>query len=64
MKNDLTKRLYEASVIEVPEQSALTEYQLTELEKLVKPLLTLDELNNYIKGEQYEKSRIMGLYNF
>ena len=30
MKNDLTKRLYEASVIEVPEQSALTEYQLTE----------------------------------
>ena len=47
MKNDLTKRLYEASVIEVPEQSALTEYQLTELEKLVKPLLTLDELNNY-----------------
>ena len=37
MKNDLTKRLYEASVIEVPEQSALTEYQLTELERLVKP---------------------------
>ena len=33
MKNDLTKRLYEASVIEVPEQSALSEYQLTELEK-------------------------------